>query len=74
MFSLLDPLLAKFFDFAKRRCYTTNETFRFFIDLFAILSSIVVGEFCSVIFALFYGALNYLDVFLVQVYAIKCVY
>ena len=31
----------------------TNETFRFFIDLFAFLSSIVVGEFCSVIFAFF---------------------
>ena len=38
-----------------------------------------IGEFCSVTFVclfvcLFvYGALNYLDIFRIQVYAIKCV-
>ena len=33
-----------------------------------------IGEFCSVTFVcLFvYGALNYLDIFRIQVYAIKC--
>ena len=39
-----------------------------------------IGEFCSVtfvclsvcLFVFFYGALNYLDVFRIQAYAIKC--
>ena len=34
-----------------------------------------IGEFCSVTFVclFFYGALNYLDIFRIQAYAIKCV-
>ena len=35
-----------------------------------------IGEFCSVtfvcLFVFFYGALNYLDIFRIQAYAIKC--
>jgi len=36
-----------------------------------------IGEFCSVTFVcllgFFYGALNYVDIFRIQAYAIKCV-
>ena len=36
-----------------------------------------IGEVCSVtfvcLFGFFYGALNYLDIFRIQAYAIKCV-
>ena len=33
-----------------------------------------IGEFCSVCLVFFYGALNYLDIFRIQAYAvIKCV-
>ena len=35
-----------------------------------------IGEFCSVTFVclfVFYGALDYLDLFRIQAYAIKCV-
>ena len=37
-----------------------------------------IGEFCSITFVclyifFFYGALNYLDIFRIQAYAIKCV-
>ena len=59
--------------FGKKIRLNYKRNFPFFIDLFAFLRSIVLGEFCSVNFCFFYGALNYLDVFLVHVYAIKCV-
>ena len=35
-----------------------------------------IGEFCSVTFVclfVFYGTLNYLDIFRIQAYAIRCV-